>query len=318
MTRIVSQDEIDVLLTADSTPASDVTPCNFRRAERITKEQLRSLHFVHERFAKGLSTALSSYLRVGTDVSLLTIEQLAYAEFLAGLPDPTAFYAISMKPHDTLAALELTPSIAFALVDRMLGGTGSGSEPDRPLTEIEQNIVDSVVKLLLEQLNPTWRGIVNAQLDIHSRETRPQMLKVTGRNEIVAVLEFSIKIGDSRGTLKFCVPAAPIEAASEKLAQAGQKTTRRALTAEETAHLSANLGRVPLSVSAHLSTTFSARELLALRPGDVVSLGRTAAQPVAVSIGEQPVYAGQLVVHQGNLAVRIEGSAPGADEGTLG
>jgi len=317
MTKIVSQDELDVLLMEeDNRPPDEVALYDFRRPDRITKEQLRSLHFLHDRFAHNIATSLSAYLRATTEVSIITVDQLAYGEFLTSLPDPTAYYAVSMHPLETLMAIEMNPVVAFTVVDRMLGGAGEGTELDRPLTEIEQNVIDSVIKLLMDHLTETWRPVGNVQFSIHGRETRPQMLQVTGRNEIVVVVAFLIKVADTRGTLKLCIPASAIEAIGDTFSQAWQRA-RRQPTAEEAARLATNLGRVPLAVTAHLSTTVSARDLIALRPNDVVTLGRNAGQPVTVSVGDLPAYTGHLMVHNGNLAIRVERQTASADEGVV-
>src|SRR5690606_6169637 len=114
--------------------ASSVLVYNFRRPDRVSKEQIRSLHFLHDRFARNISTSLSAYLRTVTDVSVMTVEQFTYSEFLMSLPDPTAFYAVSLAPLEGLGALELNPTIAFAMIDRMLGGSGRGMAPTRGLT----------------------------------------------------------------------------------------------------------------------------------------------------------------------------------------
>jgi flagellar motor switch protein FliM len=167
----------------------------------------------------------------------------------------------------------------------------------------------------MEHLTETWRAVGNVQFNIHGRETRPQMLQVTGRNEIVVVVAFLIKVAETRGTLKLCIPASAIEAIGDTFSHAWQRS-RRQPTNDEASRLAVNLARVPLGVTAHLSTVLSARELIALRPGDVVSLGRNAGQPVTISVGELPAYSGQLVVQNGNLAVRVAGPAA-SDEGTV-
>ena len=180
MNRILSQDEIDALVHPDTTQreeevrssGGDVIAYNFRRPDRVSKEQQRSLHFLHDRFARNLSTSLSAFLRAMTNVSMLSVEQFTYSEFLMSLPDPTAFYSIAMPPLDGLGALEINPSVAFAMVDRMLGGTGDSPAPNRALTEIEQNVMDSVVKLILEHLTETWRAITDVRFRIAGRETR--------------------------------------------------------------------------------------------------------------------------------------------------
>src|SRR5688572_1329039 len=127
MSQILSQEEINVLLasaapgrTSESASRAEssaaVMTYNFRKPDRISKEQLRSLHFLHDRFALNVSTSLSAFLRAMTEITIVSVEQFAYAEFLMSLPDPTAFYAISLAPLDGLAALELNPAVAFTMV----------------------------------------------------------------------------------------------------------------------------------------------------------------------------------------------------------
>ena len=317
MNRILTQEEIDALVLAASSqpreevtrplpPSLDVTPYNFRRPDRVSKEQLRSLHFMHERFARNVSTSLSAFLRAVTSVSLVSIEQFTYSEFLMSLPDPTAFYSVAMSPLDGVGALEINPSVAFSMVDRMLGGTGSSPAPNRALTEIEQNVMDSVVKLLLEHLTETWGAITDVRFRIQGRETRPQMLQVTGPNEGVILLAFDISVSEGRGMLSISIPSAAIETMEEKVAE-GWNRTRRELSPAESIRLQANLGRVPLSVKTLLETRMSAREVLALVPGDIVSMGHSISAPVDVHVGGVRRFMGRLTRGvSGKSAVAIE------------
>jgi flagellar motor switch protein FliM len=199
----------------------------------------------------------------------------------------------------------MNPSVAFTMVDRLLGGTGHTPGPNRALTEIEQNVIDSVVKLMLDNLTETWRPVASMEFRIHGRETRPQMLQVTGPTEIVILLVFDIRIADTRGMVNLCIPAAAIEAVGEAFAQGWQRS-RRQPTPDEEKWLNANLGRVPLSVTALLETTLSARDLVALKPGDVLSLGRAASQPVAVHVGQVPRFSGRLVRSGMDAGVVVE------------
>jgi flagellar motor switch protein FliM len=317
--RILSQEEIDALVAATSgraraedqraTPLGDnILTYNFRRPDRVSKEQLRSLHFLHDRFARNLSTSLSAFLRAMTDVSIVSVEQFAYSEFLMSLPDPTAFYAVAMPPLDGVGALELNPSVAFAMVDKMLGGSGETAAPNRALTEIEQNVLDAVVKLMLEHLTETWRGITDVRFRIQGRETRPQMLQVTGPNEVVILLAFDLSIGPSRGMLSISIPAAAIETMEEKVTQ-GWNRTRRQPTAQEEAHLYANLGRVQLPVATQLETRIGTRELLTLQRGDVLTLGHSATAPVGIHVGGVRRFSGRLTTDGATKAVVVEGTS---------
>jgi flagellar motor switch protein FliM len=191
------------------------------------------------------------------------------------------------------------------MVDRLLGGNGQTPGPNRALTLIEQNVVDSVVNLMLDNLTETWRAVANMEFKIQARETRPQMLQVTGPTEIVILLVFDIRIGDTRGMVNFCIPAAAIEAVGEAFEQGWQRT-RKQPTPDEEAWLQANLGRVPLPVTALLETTLPARDLIALKPGDVLSLGHAVTQPVDVHIGQVRRYGGRLTQHGTTAGVLIE------------
>jgi flagellar motor switch protein FliM len=315
--RILSQDEIDALVKASGTGSraeevrhaatAEVSSYNFRRPDRVSKEQLRSLHFLHDRFAKNLSTSLSAFLRAVTQVSIVSVEQFTYSEFLMSLPDPTAFYSIAMPPLDGVGALEINPSIAYAMVDRMLGGTGDSAAPNRALTEIEQNVMDSVVKIILEHLTETWRAITDVRFRIQGRETRPQMLQVTGLNEAVILLAFDVVVSEGHGMLSISIPAAAIETMEEKVAEGWNRTRRQPSPAEATS-LQANLGRVPLPVQAVLETRMTAREVLALKGGDVLTLGQSAAAPVDVHIGGIRRFTGRLTCStHGKTAVEIDG-----------
>ena len=261
---------------------ASVVGYNFRRPDRVTKDQIRSLHFLHDRFARNVSTSLSAYLRVVTDVTILSVEQFTYSEFLMSLPDPTAFYAdLDAAARRASAALELNPSVAFTMIDRMLGGSGRGVAVNRALTEIEQNVTDGVVKLILENLTDAWRGIVDVQFRITGRETRPQMLQVAAPNEVVLLIGFEIRIGDTRGVLEHLLPGRehrggerqlhPLVAADAARDDAGRAGRARRERRPRRRHA---VGRDRRRIGAG--------EFLRLQVGDVVGLEHPAAEPIEV------------------------------------
>jgi flagellar motor switch protein FliM len=314
MGKTLSQAQVDALLGAASAPGgpekpamdpSLVVPYNFRRPDRVTKEQIHSLQFLHDRFARNVSTSLSAYLRTMTEVSVVSVEQFSYSEFLELLAGPTAFYALAIPPFQELGALEITPPIAFAMVDRMLGGGGRTTAPNRALTDIEQNVVDSVVKLLLEALTETWRPIVDLAFGIRGRETRPQMLQVAAPNETVLMIVFDIKIGETRGFTNLCLPATIVESTDGHFAQAWHRQKREP-TAAERGWVQQNLAKVSVDLSALIEARVSTRDLLAMTAGDVVSLGVQVHKPIELRVGTTPKFRGRLGVEDGRIAVRIE------------
>ena len=314
MSKILSQEEIDVLLQAADdgldthvrTAARETaTRYNFRRPDRVSKEQIHSLQFLHDRYARNVATSLSAYLRTITELSVVSVEQFSYSEFLMSLSDPTAFYALNIAPHEDLGALEVNPAIAFSIVDRMLGGTGAGAAPNRALSDIEQNVIDSVVKLLLEGLSETWRALTPLTFTVRGRETRPQMLQVSGPNEVVVMIAFDMRIGTTRGMMNLCLPASLIEAVGAHFGQAWHKQ-RRDPSDVERAWIRENLARVPMQLTAMLEARLRTSELVALQPGDVLSLGIRAEAPIELRVGETRKFTGRLTKHAGRVGVRID------------
>jgi flagellar motor switch protein FliM len=321
MGKILSQEEIDALLGSareiekessrePSIQASvgEATLYNFRRPDRVSKEQIRSLHFLHDRFARNVATSLSAYLRSATEVNVVSVEQFTYSEFLMSLPDPTAFYALALPPVDGFGALELNPSIAFAMIDRMLGGSGRPNQVTRALTEIEQNVVDSVIKLILENLTESWRPIMEVAFKIHGRETRPQMLQVAAPNEVFILLVFDIRIAETRGMLNLCVPAS----VGGHFAQ-GWHGTHREPTPAERRRLFENLSRVRVPLAASLGTRIEAREVLAIRPGDCLSLARPIREPVEVYAGGVVKWFGRPIRRERSIGVEISAATGQAE-----
>jgi len=315
MSQNLSQEDIDALLSAaderSANPARNASAreiasrYNFRRPDRVSKEQIHSLQFLHDRFARNVAASLSAYLRTTTELSVVSVQQFSYSGFLTSLSDPTAFYALSLSPFEDLGALEVSPAIAFSVVDRMLGGTGGGTPPDRGLSDIEQNVIDSVVKLLLDGLSETWRAITPLTFSVRGRETRPQMLQVSGPNEVVVMIAFDMRIGTARGMMNLCLPASLIEAVGAHFGQAWHRQ-RRDPNDTEKLWIRENLSRVPMQLTALLETRLRTSELVALQPGDVLSLGIRAEQPIDLRVGETRKFTGRLTKNAGRVAVRID------------
>jgi flagellar motor switch protein FliM len=316
MSRVLSQEEIDALLVSaadhdrggaprEPERQQPVVNYNFRRPDRVTKDQMRSLHFLHDRFARNVSTSMSAYLRVVTEVSIISVEQFTYSEFLMSLSDPTAFYAVSMRPLEGVAALELNPAVAFTMIDRMLGGSGRGVMVNRALTEIEQNVTDGLVKLVLENLTETWRGVVDVQFRISGRDTRPQMLQIAAPNEVVLLLSFEIRLAETRGVLNLCIPASSIEAVSGSFTRSWQKT-RREMTAPEHEALHENVGRVTVTLEAGIQSSIEAGDFLRLQVGDVLALDHPAESPIEIRVNGRPKFQGAPGASATRTHVRLE------------
>ncbi len=297
MAKILSQEEVDALLKSHSragakAPAGaapergapsaqakkaqaqrKVTLYNFRRPDRVSREQMRSLHFMHDRFARNFSSSLSAYLRTITEVNLVSVEQLSYQEFLLSVPDPTCFNAISIKPLEGALALEVNPTLVFPIIDKMLGGPGEPLKQLRTMTDIEQSIFDGILKLLLEDMRESWRGIVDLDFRIQARETSPQLIQIVAPNEVVLLVVFEVKMGPVSGMINLAIPSIILEPISTKFDQEMFTGYKKSSTFEEARLLMTSLKRCPMEAAAEIrGTNLRMEEVLQLKAGDLIPL----------------------------------------------
>jgi flagellar motor switch protein FliM len=282
-----------------------VVPYDFRRPDRVSKEQLRSLYLLHDLFAHSLSSSLPIFLRAISEVTLISVEQQAYVEYLYGLPDPTAIFTLAMDPLQGVAILELNPSIAFPVIDRMLGGQGEAISVPRAVTEIEQRILEGFLKIVIDDLREAWKPLIELDLQITGRETRPQMLQIVAPNEVVLAIVFQIQIGEARGMMSLCLPAITLEPILQKFNQSLYSHIRE-VPATQTRALLDSMARVEFPVTAEIIGTKAAvDDLMRLAPGDVLRLEHAVTEAVSISVGGVVKFEGSLVAREKRMAVQI-------------
>lgn len=307
---LLTKEEMSSLLEpSDNSPDTGkrrrVMPYNFRRPDRIPREQIRSLYLMHDLFALSLSSSLPILMRAMSGVTLISVEQQAYSEYLQGLNDPTALFTLSMHPLPGVAALELSPSVAFPVIDRLLGGLGENLEQSRAVTEIEQRILEGFVKVITDDLRTTWKPLADLDLQILGRETRPQMLQIVAPNEAVLTIAFQVQIAETRGMMNLCLPAITLEPIIQILNQSVYSRSRE-VPPEQTRVLLDILTLVKFPVAAELRGTKALiDDLMSLSPGDVLRLDHRVDQPLEVSIGGHVKFYGDLLAQERRTVVNI-------------
>jgi flagellar motor switch protein FliM len=261
---------------------------NFKRPDRISKNQIRSLHFVHDRFARNFSSSVSAYLRTVVELSLENIAQISYSEFMNTVSDPTCYVAISLKPLDGLAALEIGPTLVFPMIDRLLGGAGRQMANARPMTEIEQSIIQSILKLLVDNLKESWRQVYAIEFAVTATETHPHMVQITAPNEMVIHFQFQVRMRDTLSKMHLAIPTLVLEPIIHIFDQ--EEYSRRKVIHDDTLlHL---LRHIPIQLSIETAETpFPMQSLMSLQLGDTLVLDQRSDSPVIIK------FAGKNKLH---------------------
>jgi flagellar motor switch protein FliM len=275
--RVLSQEEIDSVFRnlRDSgktdDPAKRAQPYDFRRPDRIAKEQLRSIHLLHENFSRGLASSLSAYLRAYVIVNLVSVEQLSYMEFSRCLPSPTCMVSLRMRPFDGNAVLELNPALVFPVLEMLLGGTGKSTiRVTREITEIEQSVMEGLLRIILHDLKEAWLAVTNIDFSIEKHETEPQLLQILAPNEAVVAISVEVRIGETSGMMNIGLPSIIIKMLRQKFDQ--QWSVRKTESTEaEQARILHLLKTAPLRVDTRLQgATLTVEDMLKLDEGDVL------------------------------------------------
>jgi flagellar motor switch protein FliM len=324
MADVLDQSEVDALLAAiesGGVPAGgdtagapagrtprDIQAYDFKRPERVSKEQMRALEGIHEAFARNFGASLSGFLRTIVEVRVATAEQLTYSEFIHSLPNPTNFNLVSADPLEGQMCLEISPLIIYPIIDRLLGGSNTELFiPQRPLTVIEQRLVARITSRGLTCLNEAWAELVPVTFKITEVESNPHLVQIVAPNEVVVVLGFELKIAGRAGTMSLCIPFNVIEPVMDKLLSQGWLAyQRRAVDEDKTHDLARAIGVTDVVVTAYLGeTTITMSELMGLQPGDIIQTAKPVGSEIILRVKGRNKFAGRIGRHRDRLAVRI-------------
>ncbi|MGI9430351.1 MAG: flagellar motor switch protein FliM [Bythopirellula sp.] len=320
---VLSQAEVENLLSAmdgepdDAAPAAPLGPTrvrekitvyDFKRPERVGKEQMRALQTMHEGFGRNFGAALSALLRTIVEVKLTSVDQLTYSEFVFSLENPTCFNLINAEPLEGQLILDINPSILFPIIDRLLGGSTSSTAPARrPLTEIELRLVKRITDLFLNEMQNAWENVLHLELELDRVESNPQLVQIIPANEVVILVSFEVTVGETRGMVNLCIPFNSIERISHKLsANSWVSYSKRPPTPESIQLVSDRIAEAPLEVVVELAETIiTTADLIGLRVGDIIASEKDVQEPLIVSVEGRPKFEARPGQFKGRKAIEI-------------
>jgi flagellar motor switch protein FliM len=302
---VLSQAEVDALLSAvdrGEIPSSAVPESvetdrpviryNFRKPNRVSKEQIKMLQSIHETFARLYTSSLTTLLRGLVEVEFRGVEQVSYGEFIMALSPPSCLSVFNMEPLKGGAVLDINASILFVVIDRLLGGSGLLPVRVREFTEVEKVLVERIAIRAMVDLRQAWHHVGSFGFRVDHTETNPQFVQLTSPNEVVIAVTFDVKIGEVGGPMTIVFPHMLLEPIMPKLStHRWFAAAPRIPSAEEGEGLTRNLLRVPVVVRGVLAEIpVTVRDILALKPGDILCSGRPVDTPAVVDLQGIPRF----------------------------
>lgn len=267
--------------------SSGPQPYDFRRPIKLSREHVRNIQIAFEGYARSAGTLLTTRLRVVSQMSLLAIEQLTYEEYLGTLNNPTVLITVTLDPLPGPVLLEMSLGCAMASIDHLLGGPG-GTQPERPLTEIELPLLRGLVERLLGEFKYALESFVEVHPKQGAIEYNPQFVRNHSPGDAVVVASFEMKVGSEECVASICLPYSTIMPVLRTDTD-GEQLTAAELSARQRAHrdLTAGLAAAPLDVTVRFRPVrMRAEDIVGLRPGDVVPLSHAVTLPLAITVND--------------------------------
>ncbi len=306
MADILSRDEVDMLLSAvsdgdigEETPEPEkfeqtvLTTYDFRRPERVSKEELKGLQSLFEAFARELGIAMPPFLRTVVRVDLTSIDQLTYDEFILSVSRPTSMSILDMSPLDGKAVLEMSPAMVFPIVDRAMGGKGMSLAAPRELTEIEDRIIYRIVLMILDSWKRAWEQLIEFSMGVVNQESDPLVVQIVAGSEMVILVGYEVCVGETVGSMNIRVPLLVLNPILDQISQQAHYQRRMspemAQLTRSSIHETLIRTVVPLEAvlgqaRVHLS------DVARLQVGDVLSLDSDVGEPIRLNVGDVPRF----------------------------
>lgn len=316
---ILSQNEIAELLKALTTGDIDVQQIqstktekkvkihDFKKPPKFANDHKRTLQFINENYARLVQSFLSGYLRSLVQVDVLSVDASQYSEFSNSLANPIILAIVDFTPLNGSVIFEMDPSIAYALIDRILGGRGASMERIRSFTEIELAIIERIIIQMLNLMTEPWESIIAIKPRLEKIETNAQFAQIIHPNEMVALITLNVVVGEVKGMINICIPHMTVEPIMPKLSTKLWFTNVENETVEHNkSDIEFKIEHTYVPVRAVLGrTSISISEFLDLQSGDVLPLDTNVNGDLEILVGDLPKFNAKPGVKKNKVAVKI-------------
>lgn len=325
MADALTQAQIDAMLnsvmagesleTAPSSSENAVKEYDFRAPKKLTKERMKILDSVFDNYARMLSSYFTGLLRLYCKVSLVSIEEQKYFEFNNALPDYVIMGIVNLKIDDedvdnVTAIVQLSNSISYIMIDRLLGGKGVYTDSERDFTEIETNVMKGIVKNMAEMFREPWENYVDVDPNLEKIETNSRVISNIGYDDTMVIAVLEVHLNDIKSIISVCMPVLELDSVMQKNSTfnvRGSKKSNASRDEERKETIMTTLSQSLLNVTAVLGeTNLDMQDVMNLQAGDIIPLGKSIDGNIELNIGGQTWFDGKLGVYNSKKAIKIE------------
>lgn len=315
---VLSQSEIDNLLAALSSGELDadeikdtgekqVKNYDFARPSKFSKEHLRTLIIIFEHYGRLLSTNLPAYLRKNVQVEVMNAEAITYSEFSNALSNPVLLGVVNFTPLDGNIIIELDNGLGYAIIDRMLGGSGQPMDKIRDFSEIELTIIERIMTICTNLLIEPWSSVIQLEPKLERIETNSQFAQIISPSEMTSIITIHIKIGSVEGLMNICIPFECVEGVIDRLNTKYWYSTMKEKddkVYQDVIENTIEKARIPIRAVLGKSTV-SFNDFATMQVGDIIRLNKKVDEEMDIFVGNLKKFTALPGASSDAYAVRI-------------
>jgi flagellar motor switch protein FliM len=320
----LSQEQIDAMLNSAMSgedisvvtePMHAIKDYDFRAPKKLTKERMKVLDSIFDNYARLMSSYLTGLLRLYCKVSLVSIEEQKYFEFNNALPDYVMMGIVDLEINDdevedVTAVVQLSNSISYIMIDRLLGGKGEFTDAERDFTEIEVGVMSGIMKSLSSMLQEPWENYVELTPHLSKLETNSRVISSIGYDDTIIIAVLEVHVNDIKSIISVCMPALELDGVMQKYTTFNVKGSRKSDEIKESERkesIMTTLSQSLLNVTAVLGeTNLDMFDVMNLQTGDIIPLGKSIDNNIVLNVGGQTWFDGKLGVFNSKKAIKIE------------
>lgn len=305
---------MDIDAAQEEVSTKRIKEYDFRSPKRFTKEQLKIISSVYENYSRLLSSYLTSMLRLYVDVECVHIEEQRYSEFNNALPDSVMVAVGELRftgsnVENNTIIMDVSKQVTFAMIERLLGGTGDGLDVNREFTEIELSLMENLFKGIFPQMTDSWFNYYEVDSIYRKIETNSRLMQFISADDTVVILMLDVKIKDVQGTVNICIPAVCLEDVLKKIDSQYMRNLRRINSAgdkERREQVMEYLNQSNLEMRCVIgSTQVTLGDIIYLNVGDVIQLGKPVTSLVDLDVGETCWFRGKIGIQRNKKAIQV-------------
>lgn len=299
-------------IQADRAPL-EIEPFDAKKLDAIPRSLLQSLHLLHENFARNLASSLSAYLRSYVMMNLVSLEQLSYGDLLESMSSPACIAYISMQPYDGTAVLDINTNLVFRLLELLLGSKDQTSIAyQRKITDIEKKLMQTLLRVVLHDLQDSWRRVAEINFSVQSLVSEPQLLYLLAPTEAMIMIAIEVRLGTVSGLMNLAIPAIFVKRLRSHFDQL-QQIRKAEPTEQDQLRIAELLQEAKLTLEVQIpGGTVRAQTLIDLKAGDVLLLDHQNTLPLPGRLNGKEKWLGRVTAQEEQLVFQVTGARPPA------